>query len=568
MNASAKLAPLAHIPTGTALSTALALSLFAMPGLAQIGADECTAADAITGTGSFAFDTSNPTDTGIPATSGNMHQCVDLTADVWVQWTAPVALDGHIVRFDLCNADFESEIAVWQGTCASMVGLGCNDFSSTCPGFRSSIEITVDGGSTYQLQIGHASFVGYIWGSGDLTITDLGPDACLSSPPDALEPNDDCASAAPVGAGLFPGLEVARGNPDFMRTTIPDGYRYTAVATVSGVVFPNQFRLFLTNDDCTTQLSYGSPLSGFEQTVVATNRSGAPMDVVLEVRLWETFAFPLCAQYDLTITVEPETCLEAVDDGLEGNDVCDDAVPLANGFHPGLHVAQFDVDYYRFRVPGQQLLTVDAFFEDELGDIDMTLYYWVWCGTVNSVDVSSSYSDNERISYFNQSDETREYILAVYMKFSGGPFGCYDLMVDGALDMPAANYCTAAVNSIGEAATIEALGSPVASEENVFLRSRGLPAGVPGLFYFGPSQIQSTFGDGFRCVGGMTQRILPAALAMGPAPSTAQRELNFDAPYASAITPGANLNFQLWYRDPMAGMSGFNLSDATNVTFE
>ena len=42
-------------------------------------------------------------------------------------------------------------------------------------------------------------------------------------------------------------------------------------------------------------------------------------------------------------------------------------------------------------------------------------------------------------------------------------------------------------------------------------------------------------GGGFRCIGGMTQRIMPASFAMGPAPSIAQRELNFSAPYAAAL---------------------------------
>ena len=538
--------------------------------IAQIGADHCAAADAITGTGSFAFDTANPSDTGVPATTSFEHQqCVDLTADVWIQWTAPAGLDGHIVRFDTCGATFDTEIAIWQGTCASMAALGCNDFSTVCSneGSGSAFEITAIGGEIYQVQVGFYSFAGYVWGSGNLTVTDLGPDPCLSTPPDAFEPNDDCGSAAPLAAGDYPGLFVGRTDPDFFRTTVPAGHRYTAVATAPSLGFSNDFRLFLTDDDCDTQLSVSAP-NIVQRTVVATNRTAAPIEVVLEARLASHINFPLCALYDLTVTVAPETCLESVDDGLEGNDACDDAVPISNGFYSALHVERFDVDYYRLRLDGQTLLEIDALFQEELGDIDMTLWEWFWCGTVNSVYSAAGSSDNERISYFNQDNETREFILAVYMKHNGGDFACYDLAVSGAVDMPASNYCTAATNSIGEEVQIEVLGSPTVADEDVFLRATGLPQGVPGLFYFGPNQIQTTFGDGFRCVGGMTTRIMPAALAMGPAPSITQRELNFDAPYAAAINAGANLNFQLWYRDPMAGMSGFNLSDGTGVAFQ
>ena len=34
------------------------------------------------------------------------------------------------------------------------------------------------------------------------------------------------------------------------------------------------------------------------------------------------------------------------------------------------------------------------------------------------------------------------------------------------------------------------------------------------------------------------------------------------------VVPGASLNFQAWFRDPAAGMSGFNLSDAIEITFQ
>jgi len=81
--------------------------------------------------------------------------------------------------------------------------------------------------------------------------------------------------------------------------------------------------------------------------------------------------------------------------------------------------------------------------------------------------------------------------------------------------------------------------------------------------------IQTAFGDGFRCVGGATRRLNPVLTADGM--GTAVRPVDFTLPPADAgshmISPGSTWNFQHWYRDAMAGMSGFNLSNGLSVTF-
>ena len=126
-----------------------------------------------------------------------------------------------------------------------------------------------------------------------------------------------------------------------------------------------------------------------------------------------------------------------------------------------------------------------------------------------------------------------------------------------------AAYCVAATNSTGVGATIEAQGVSVVSANDFTLRTSGLPSGVPGLYFFGPNQVQLPFGDGFRCVGGATRRVQPPNAAMG---TVLSRKVDLDR-YTS-IVPGASLNFQLWYRDAMAMSSGFNLSDAWSTSFQ
>lgn len=128
------------------------------------------------------------------------------------------------------------------------------------------------------------------------------------------------------------------------------------------------------------------------------------------------------------------------------------------------------------------------------------------------------------------------------------------------------NYCVGAVNSTGNGVQLSGEGSSLLANQNVVLRAEGLPPGVPGIFFFGPNQVQVSFGDGFRCVGGATRRIQPVATAGGS--GVTMRALNFTAPYAAFLAPGSS-NFQLWYRDPSGpGGTGFNLSDGLEIVFE
>ena len=535
---------------------------------AQIGADECANADAIQGLGSFAFDTNSPSDTGVPATTGLEGGCALMTNDVWIEWTPSPALDGHIVQFDTCGASFNTEISVWLGTdCSAQQSARCNETTTLCsPG--SAVEITAFVGETYRLQIGDREFVGLEWGTGTLTITDLGPDPCVGAADDGFEDNDECGSAVAIGAGTYTGLVVTRADSDFYRITVPPGQRLT-VNGDSTTTFDATFdlRFYLTDATCQTQLSVGN---GSPNTVVYWNSAATPVDVVLEARLWPFFVYPLCANYEFEVSFVPEPCEGPADDGLEPNDTCASAVPLPDGFFPGMLVTRTDSDYFRFEVEAQTLVEIELDFETELGNIDMILYRDFQCGTAGSEARSQNNSDGETIRFFNQANERRSYILVVYVRQSANDdLNCntYDMRVLGTVPAEGRAYCVAAPNSIGVGATTEVLGSPVVSAQDVFLRTSGLPAGVPGLYFFGPQQIQVPFGDGLRCVGGMTQRVQPPAIAMGGAPSIAQRAVDFGAPYAVTIVAGADLNFQFWYRDPMAGMAGFNLSDGYQTAF-
>ena len=101
------------------------------------------------------------------------------------------------------------------------------------------------------------------------------------------------------------------------------------------------------------------------------------------------------------------------------------------------------------------------------------------------------------------------------------------------------------------------------SANDLELRAAPVPI-QPGVFYFGPSQIQLSFGNGFRCVGGTTVH-LPVIYASA---GSLTHSLDFQSSaVATNLLPSTTWNFQAWYRDPAAGGSYFDLSDAVEISF-
>jgi len=119
------------------------------------------------------------------------------------------------------------------------------------------------------------------------------------------------------------------------------------------------------------------------------------------------------------------------------------------------------------------------------------------------------------------------------------------------------NYCPVMPNSTGSPAQISAGGSLSIAAGNLELSAGPVP-NEPFIFYTGPNQILTPFGDGFRCVGGSVVRIWPPAFAAG---NVAAKTID---PAAFGLTPGT-WNFQCWFRDPAGMGAGFNLSDGLEL---
>lgn len=133
---------------------------------------------------------------------------------------------------------------------------------------------------------------------------------------------------------------------------------------------------------------------------------------------------------------------------------------------------------------------------------------------------------------------------------------------------PGTPFCPLTPNSAGAGAAISAAGGVSVQANDLSFMAGPMAVGEPGIFYYGPDQLQVPFGNGNRCVGGSggtIVRMFPFVVA----DATGFMSYAFDntGPPHIQVVPGATLNFQAWFRDPAGGGAGFNLSDGLAVMF-
>ena len=129
---------------------------------------------------------------------------------------------------------------------------------------------------------------------------------CFTLPDDAYEPNEDCASAAPLVDGVYQNLLASAGSPDFYTVCVPAGewlnvttefshaagdlnlYLYDANASFCGAL-----ESFLTLDSSTSLTD--------DESVAWFNATGAAADVVIAVRVHLPNQNP-CNTYELMVS--------------------------------------------------------------------------------------------------------------------------------------------------------------------------------------------------------------------------------------------------------------------------
>jgi hypothetical protein len=128
-------------------------------------------------------------------------------------------------------------------------------------------------------------------------------------------------------------------------------------------------------------------------------------------------------------------------------------------------------------------------------------------------------------------------------------------------------YCIAATNSTGHAAHIGWRGSTSISQNDAVLLARGVPPRHLGIFFFGAHQTQIPFGEGYLCVTGNQQRLVPGVRVDENGAGSFALDFLDPARRESHIQPGSAWNFQFWYRDPQPVGYGFNLTEALHAQF-
>jgi hypothetical protein len=120
------------------------------------------------------------------------------------------------------------------------------------------------------------------------------------------------------------------------------------------------------------------------------------------------------------------------------------------------------------------------------------------------------------------------------------------------------SYCTAAANSTGLPAAIQASGSASASAGLLTLDIAPVPD-ENGLVFHAAGTAQTPFGNGTLCITG---NIFRGALVVGVGHAASYAYDLSDVKHDLTGFVGTERHFQYWFRDTAAGGANFNLSDA------
>ncbi len=181
--------------------------------------DSCGAAQAIAGTGVFAFDTTN-------ATSSNTDPvaCALLGRDVWFNWTPPGSGRAYVTTCGQGVA-FSPVLAAYTNTCDTTAQpLACDQYDTTCAGNFPTIDFLVAAGQIYKLRVGSAN--GALDGPGQVGISFI---------PSIT--NDECSTPVTVtGTGQFAFNNASATDSDVGHTACGQPgrdvwFRWTAPAT-------------------------------------------------------------------------------------------------------------------------------------------------------------------------------------------------------------------------------------------------------------------------------------------------------------------------------------------------
>ncbi|MDZ4774401.1 MAG: hypothetical protein SGI72_14835 [Planctomycetota bacterium] len=159
----------------------------------------------------------------------------------------------------------------------------------------------------------------------------------------------------------------------------------------------------------------------------------------------------------------------------------------------------------------------------------------------------------------------RETLFFSYQQAVTTPFGPGIFVATFGPRCSTSNYCTSLPNSTGAAAFMSTQGDASRALNNLVIAGLDLPEAAIAMLVSGASAIDpgAAFGNGLLCVGG-------ALVRHGIQVANGGVILDFqdvNSPEYAAVHPGVTRHYQIFYRDPAAGGSAFNTTDAVAVTF-
>lgn len=157
-------------------------------------------------------------------------------------------------------------------------------------------------------------------------VIDVTSDPCNSAD-DALEDNDDCATAIGGQVGFHPNLYVHKADSDFFRFRLDPGERLDVLAEFEHAAGDIDLYLYDRAVSCGTGAIVTSTSLDDDEGFSHLNTTGVLQRVVVEVQVW-TGSPVDCNHYDLNITLTPA--------GI-GEGYCGPAVPNSLGQSATIH---------------------------------------------------------------------------------------------------------------------------------------------------------------------------------------------------------------------------------------
>ena len=571
--------------------------------------DECAAATAIAGQGSFPYTNVGSSTSAEGQTETICYQFGSsaVVNDVWFLWTADATGTGII---DLCGADHDTKLAVYPSSGSSCPAggsvLACNDDSC---GLQSAVQVAVTAGVDYIVQVG--SYPGSAsFGSGNINVS------ILSGGPS----NDDCsAPTAIAGQGNFPydgtlattgaegQTELACDTHNNYGTGVTNDIWYDWTADATGYVTVSNLGNTSVDSKIAAYAGGGCPTAG--SAIICNDDNNATFQSMIQ------FAVVSGNVYSLQIGTWPTGTGTGVANGTGSMDIsintaaaagdnCDNAIAIsgAGSFTADTSTAttgSFGQEENLCSKFGNNEFSNDLWYEwtaTSTGDTHV-----LTCNTGSGDSKLGAYPGGScplpqtsiaclddscglltEITFPAVSGQTYLIQVGNYFPATAGTF-VLDIYTDSTLS--ATSFCSGdgsgtpcPCGNTGNAghgcangadptgAQLAASGSGSILSADTVLSASGLVGSQPGLYFQGNNAISSgagvAFGDGLRCAGGGVIRLQVRFAGGGGASET-----SIDIASKGGVVAGDVKRYQLWYRDPNTSLCGaqFNLSNGMEI---